>query len=95
MVRSRSDPGEGEPPDGSEILVTRGAYSENIDAPLGPHEAAFEAFGFSYRFAEGHRIKLYLATNDAPYLRPASNPFSVVVRSGSWLDLPGSQSIIR
>lgn len=80
-------------PDGGEILVTRGAYSENVDAPVGPHTAGFEAFGFSYRFAEGHRIKVVLATNDAPYLRPASNPFSVVVRSDSWLELPGSENI--
>lgn len=81
-------------PDGTEILVTRGAYSENVDAPVGPHVAEFEAYGFSYRFEAGHRIKLYLATNDAPYLRPASNPFTVVVESGSWLDLPGSENIL-
>jgi len=81
-------------PDGTEILVTRGAYSENTDAPLGPHTAEFEAFGFSYEFKAGHRIKLYLATNDAPYLRPASNPFTVVLRSGSWIELPGSDDIL-
>lgn len=81
-------------PDGSEILVTRGAYSEGVDAPLGPHTAEFEAFGFSYRFAKDHRIKVYLATNDAPYLRPATNPFDVVIRSGSWLELPGGERIL-
>lgn len=78
-------------PDGSEVLVTRGAYSENVDAPVGPHEARFDAFGFSYRFAAGHRIKVMLATNDAPYLRPASNPFAVVIQSGSWVELPGAE----
>jgi ABC-2 type transport system ATP-binding protein len=79
-------------PDGTRVLVTRGAYSEDLDAPLGPHTATFDAFGMSHRFETGHRIQVELSTSDMPFLRPASNPFTVVV-SGGWLDLPGAERL--
>lgn len=79
-------------PDGTRELVTRGAYSEDTSAPVGPHTATFDAFGFSYRFAAGHRILVELSTNDAPYLRPATNPFAVAL-TGGWLDLPGAERL--
>lgn len=80
-------------PDGSRVLVTRGAFSENLDAPAGPHIAEFDAFGFSYEFAAGHVLRIELSTSDVPYLRPATNPFEVVVGSGSWIDLPGAENL--
>lgn len=80
-------------PDGSRKMITRGAYSENIDEPVGPHIAEFDAFGFSYAFEAGHVIRIELSTSDTPYLRPATNPFSVVVGQGSWIDLPGSENL--
>lgn len=78
-------------PDGTRKMVTRGAYSENLDGPIGPHVAEFDAFGFSYEFPAGHVIQIELSTSDLPYLRPATNPFTVVVGQGSWIDLPGSE----
>jgi predicted acyl esterase len=80
-------------PDGSRKMVTRGAYSENLDAPLGPHMAEFDIFGLSYRFPAGHRIQIEISTNDTPYLRPATNPFEVVIGQGSWIDLPGAENL--
>lgn len=80
-------------PDGSRTMITRGAYSENLDAPAGPHVAAFNAFGFSHIFEAGHVIQIELSTSDLPYLRPATNPFSVVIGSGSWIDLPGAENL--
>lgn len=80
-------------PDGSRKMVTRGAYSENLDAPVGAHIATFDAFGFSYEFKQGHVIQIELSTSDAPYLRPATNPFEVVIGQGSWIDLPGSENL--
>ena len=79
-------------PDGTRVLVTRGAYSEDLHDPLGPHIATFDAFGMSHRFEAGHRIQIELSTSDAPYLRPASNPFTVVI-AGGWLDLPGAERL--
>lgn len=79
--------------DGSRRMITRGAYSENLDAPVGPHIAEFDAFGFSYTFPAGHIIQIELSTSDFPYLRPATNPFEVVVGQGSWVDLPGAENL--
>lgn len=81
-------------PDGKAILVTRGAYAESLGAPVGSHIATFEAFGFAYRFAKGHRLRVVLSTSDAPYLRPASNPFTVVLGPNSTLELPGAQNAV-
>lgn len=80
-------------PDGSRKMITRGAYSENVDAPAGPHVAAFDAFGFSHAFPAGHIIRIEMSTSDTPYLRPATNPFEVVVGQGSWIDLPGAENL--
>lgn len=80
-------------PDGTRTLVTRGAYSENLDAPAGPHTAEFGIFGFSYEFPAGHRIQIELSTSDTPYLRPATNPFAVVIGANSWIDLPGAENL--
>jgi len=79
-------------PDGSRTMITRGAYSENIDAPIGPHIAEFAAFGFSHEFPAGHVIQVELSTSDLPYLRPATNPFDVVI-GGGWIDLPGAENL--
>lgn len=79
-------------PDGTATLVTRGAFSEQLDAdalsgqPV--HRVRFDAFAAFYRLPAGHRLRLTLATEDGPYLRPTVNPFVVVLQPGSTVQLP-------
>ena len=82
-------------PDGTETEITRGAYSEPLDAnsaaagaALPAHLASFDAFGLSHVFAAGHRLRVTLSTNDTPYLRATPNPFGVAILAGSALDMP-------
>jgi hypothetical protein len=65
-------------PDGSQRLVTRGAYRLT---PGQSGRVTFQLFGNGYRFAPGHRPKLELLGKDEPYLRPSNFPFAVTVRS--------------
>ncbi|MDX6610147.1 MAG: type transport system ATP-binding protein [Solirubrobacterales bacterium] len=63
--------------DGSERLVTRGAYrlTGNQSGPV-----TFQLHGNGYAFAPGHTAKLVLLGSDAPYLRPSNDlAFSVQV----------------
>ncbi|MDX6602990.1 MAG: type transport system ATP-binding protein [Solirubrobacterales bacterium] len=63
--------------DGSERLVTRGAYRLTGDQS---GQVTFQLHGNGYAFAPGHTAKLVLLGNDAPYLRPSNNfTFSVQV----------------
>lgn len=79
-------------PDGKATLITRGAFSEQLNAgtpstsPV--HPVRFDAFAAFYRLPEGHRLRLTLSTDDAPYLRPTANPFVVTVYPGSTVGLP-------
>jgi pimeloyl-ACP methyl ester carboxylesterase len=64
-------------PDGSERLVTRGAYrlTNNQSGPV-----SFQLHGNGYEFAPGHTAKLVLLGSDGPYLRPSNDvAFSVQV----------------
>ncbi|MDZ4859316.1 MAG: hypothetical protein SGI88_10050 [Candidatus Hydrogenedentes bacterium] len=53
-----------------------------------------------YTFEAGHKLRITLATEDLPYLRPTTNPFIVTVhpgskvtfRTGSWLSAPDQVS---
>lgn len=79
-------------PDGTARLITRGAFSEQLNAgapsasPV--HSVRFDAFAAFYRLPAGHRLRLTLSTDDAPYLRPTANPFVVTVHPGSTMALP-------
>jgi ABC-2 type transport system ATP-binding protein len=75
---------------GNAKLLTRGAFAEPLGSPppTPVHEVSFDAFGFSNRIPAGHRLRVTLSTSDAPYLRPASNPFAVALLAGSTIDLP-------
>jgi ABC-2 type transport system ATP-binding protein len=79
-------------PDGTATLLTRGAFSEQVDAaapgstPL--HEVELDAFAAFTSIPEGHRLRLVLTTEDAPYLRPTTNPFVVTVHPGSRFEVP-------
>jgi ABC-2 type transport system ATP-binding protein len=83
-------------PDGKATLITRGAYSEPLDATAladPRHTATFDAYGLSYELPAGHRLRLILTTEDAPYLRPTVNPFAVALFAGSTVDLPSGANL--
>jgi len=64
-------------PDGSERLVTRGAYRLT---PNQTGSVTFQLHGNGYAFAPGHTAKLVLLGSDGPYLRPSNDlAFSVQV----------------
>ncbi len=48
----------------------------------------FDIFGASYRVPAGHSLRVTLATEDVPYLRPTTHPFVVTVLPGSTVGLP-------
>jgi hypothetical protein len=65
-------------PDGSaQGLVTRGTF--RIDQGPGAAHVAFQLAPQGYRFPAGHRIKLELVANDAPYFQASSIPAVVTV----------------
>jgi NAD(P)-dependent dehydrogenase (short-subunit alcohol dehydrogenase family) len=72
-------------PDGSERLVTRGAY-RLTDNQSG--RVSFQLHGNGYAFAAGHTAKLVLLGSDVPYLRPSNNLGFVVNVSDLSVSLP-------
>jgi fermentation-respiration switch protein FrsA (DUF1100 family) len=72
-------------PDGSERLVTRGAYrlTDNQSGPV-----AFQLHGNGYAFAPGHTAKLVLLGSDGPYLRPSNDLGFTVQVSDLSVSLP-------
>lgn len=72
-------------PDGSERLVTRGAY-RLTDNQSG--RVTFQLHGNGYSFAPGHTAKLVLLGSDGPYLRPSNDLAFVVNVSDLSASLP-------
>jgi hypothetical protein len=72
-------------PDGSERLITRGAYRLTADQS---GQVSFQLHGNGYAFAPGHTAKLVLLGSDAPYLRPSNNLGFVVQVSDLSVSLP-------
>lgn len=72
-------------PDGSERLVTRGAYrlTDNQSGQI-----TFQLHGNGYAFAPGHTAKLVLLGRDGPYLRPSNDLASIVQVSDLSVSLP-------
>jgi predicted acyl esterase len=67
-------------PDGSaQGLVTRGVYRLGPAAPEGT-ELAFQLWPTGYRFEAGHRIRVEVTGNDAPYLLANRQPADLDVR---------------
>jgi len=81
-------------PDGTAKLLTRGAFAERLDArgadqaTTPQHEVRFDAFGLSNLVPKGHRLRITLNSEDAPYLKPTLNPFAAVLFAGSRVELP-------
>jgi predicted acyl esterase len=66
-------------PDGSaQGLVTRGTY-RSLDPPGSGRRARFQIAPQGYRFPAGHKIKVEVAANDAPYYQQSNIPAVVQV----------------
>jgi len=72
-------------PDGSERLVTRGAYRLTANQS---GQITFQLHGNGYAFAAGHTAKLVLLGSDAPYLRPSNDLAFTVQVSNLTVSLP-------
>jgi hypothetical protein len=64
-------------PDGSRVLVSRGAY--RLETSQANQPILLQLNGNGYRFEPGHVPQLELLGSDAPYLRPSNAPFTVAV----------------
>ena len=65
--------------DGAEQgLVTRGIYRDDSEPGAG-RTARFQIADQGYRFAAGHRLKVEVTANDAPYHQASSIPAAVTV----------------
>jgi predicted acyl esterase len=75
-------------PDGTALLVTRGAYRVDVPAYDQVNETIrLPFFGNHWAFAEGHRLRLDLTQSDTPTFR-ASTPESVIAFDPPTLELP-------
>jgi fermentation-respiration switch protein FrsA (DUF1100 family) len=72
-------------PDGSERLISRGAYRLTADQR---GQITFQLHGNGYAFAPGHTVKLVLLGNDAPYLRASNDAAFTVQVSNLTVTLP-------
>jgi hypothetical protein len=75
-----------DPATGIQALVTRGVYRSLAGPGAGLH-ARFQLAPNGYRWLAGHRIKLEITGNDAPYFQPSNVP-AVIVISVARLSLP-------
>lgn len=73
-------------PDGTQTLVTRGAYRH-----AGGALAETELWGNAWRFEAGHAVLLELTQVDAPFLRPSNFP-SVATVERVELELPTAEA---
>ncbi|HET7467049.1 MAG TPA: CocE/NonD family hydrolase [Candidatus Dormibacteraeota bacterium] len=76
--------------DGSVTLVTRGVYRWN-GSPPGAASIGYALLGSGWTFAAGHRIRLEVTQNDAPYARLDNYASSIAYASIS-LTLPTTGS---
>jgi predicted acyl esterase len=76
-------------PDGTQTLVTRGAWRSVAPDPAG-EAVDTELFGAAWRFAPGHRLMLEIPQVDATYLRP-DNFSSATVVDRVTLELPAAR----
>jgi predicted acyl esterase len=72
-------------PDGSERLISRGAY-RLLDNQTG--QITFQLHGNGYFFPPGDTVKLELRGNDSDYLRPSNNSAFTVQVSDLKASLP-------
>ena len=73
-------------PDGTELLITRGAYRLENDPQAGVLRLPF--YGNHWRLEQGHRIRLDLTQVDSPTYRVSNVPSSLQFPQGVTLVLP-------
>ena len=73
-------------PDGSELLVTRGAYRFENEPPAG--EIRLPLYGNHWRLEPGHSVRLDLTQVDSPTYRPSNLNTTFTFPSGVTLVLP-------
>jgi hypothetical protein len=76
-----------EAPDGTNTLITRGAWRAVAPNPAGD-QADYELFGNAWRLRRGHALRLEVVQSDASYLR-TDNFASTALIDGGRLELPG------
>jgi hypothetical protein len=79
-----------EAPDGSVTLVTRGMYRWN--GASGAAAITYSMIGSAWTFASGHRLRIEVTQNDAPYMRLDNYP-STITYSSLTLTLPSRAAI--
>jgi hypothetical protein len=62
-------------PDGTAVMMDRGV--RRVTLPNGT--TTFPIQGNGWRFAQGHRIRIELTQNDAPYVRHSNQPSSLLI----------------
>jgi predicted acyl esterase len=70
-------------PDGTAVMMDRGV--RRVNDPNG--QTVFPLQGNGWRFLKGHRIRIELTQNDAPYVRQSNSPSSLLI-SGVKLEIP-------
>jgi predicted acyl esterase len=65
-------------PDGTAVLVDRGPRRVS-DAEVRSGSVSYELHGNGWRFPQGHRIRIELAQDDAPFLQASSVPSSLTL----------------
>lgn len=73
-------------PDGTELLITRGAYRLENEPQAGVLRVPF--YGNHWRLEQGHRIRLDLTQVDTPTYRTSNVPSSLQFPQGVTLVLP-------
>jgi hypothetical protein len=73
-------------PDGTELLMTRGVYRFEDDAPTG--EIRLPLYGNHWRLEPGHRIRVDITQVDNPTYRKSNIPSTFTFPSGVTLVLP-------
>jgi hypothetical protein len=70
-------------PDGTAVMMDRGV--RRVTRPNGT--TSFPIQGNGWRFPKGHRIRIELTQNDAPYVRHSNQPSSLLI-TGMRLEIP-------
>ena len=70
-------------PDNRAVMVDRGVKV----VPLGGSSVTYQLHGNGWRFPAGHRVRIEIAQDDAPYIKFSSVP-SLTQLSGVQLDIP-------
>jgi dienelactone hydrolase len=70
-------------PDGTAVMVDRGFRT--LTAASG--NAVFDLLGNGWRFEQGHMLRVELAQDDGPYIKPSVTPSSLAL-SGVTLEIP-------